>query len=156
MSIFSNLLDRFKAKDFSIAPNKKIKTIQAEFKANFGLTLRVYKGNQFADGNLTLAGLNNKVSSTINVKQEGLSIKSSMRIDDFEKLIVEHFGLKVQVANEFDTYLVGNRYTLGQASRKEDLRDWCTEKGFRSIEDWLKKEGCSSLEEYYKKTNSQK
>jgi hypothetical protein len=49
MGLFSNFFDRFKAGDFDLAPNKKIKTIQSEFKDNFGLTLRVYKGKQFAE-----------------------------------------------------------------------------------------------------------
>ena len=42
MGFLSNFFDRFDASDFHLAPNKKIKTIQAEFKENFGLSLRVY------------------------------------------------------------------------------------------------------------------
>jgi hypothetical protein len=41
MGLFSNFFDRFKAADFQISPNMKIKSIQSEFKNNFGLTLRV-------------------------------------------------------------------------------------------------------------------
>jgi hypothetical protein len=148
---FSNLTDKFKAKDFHIAANKKLKTIQAEFKANFGLTLRIYKGKQFADPELTIAALNHKTSKEISAKSGDLSIKASTNIGDFEKLIEQHYGLTVQVANEFDTYCVNNKYTLGQAARKEDLIDWLQERGIDSIEDFLKKENCSSLEEYYSK-----
>lgn len=152
MGILANFLDKFKAKDFSISPNKKIKTIQSEFKENFGLSLRVYKGNQLADPSLTIAGLNGKVSGKIDATKDDLSIKASMTIAEIEKAVKDHFGLKVQVANEFDTYLVGNQYTLGQASRKDDLKDWCKGKGYKSIEEWLQKENCSSIEEYYKKS----
>lgn len=151
MGLLSNFFDKFKAKDFSISPNKKIKTVQAEFKENFGLCLRVYKGNQLADTSLTFAALNAKVSDKINSKNEDLVIKASVIIGDFENLIKTHFGLKVQVADEFNTYLVGNQYTLGQASRKEDLHDWCKGRGHKSVEEWLKKENCITLEEYYKK-----
>ena len=35
--------------------------------------------------------------------------------------------------------------------RKEDLKDWCVEKGFKGIDDWLKSEGCSSVDDYYNK-----
>jgi hypothetical protein len=151
MRILSNFLDRYRAKDFSLSPNKKIKTVQAEFKDNFGLTLRVYKGSHLADSDLTFAALNAQVSTDIKAQNADLVVKASMTIGQFEDLVFDHFGLKVQVANEFNTYLVRNKYTLGQASRKEDFTDWCKDKGFKSIDDWLKSEKCSSLEEYYKK-----
>lgn len=151
MGFFSNFFDRFKAGDFELSHNKKIKTLQKEFHDNFGLTLRVYKGKQLADVELTFAQLNNKTSKTIAADSDGLRIRANMQIGELEKLIDEHFGLTVQVANEYDTYCINNKYTLGQASRKEDLKDWCKEKGFDSIEDWLKKENCTSLEEYYSK-----
>lgn len=148
---FSNLTDKFKAKDFHIAANKKLKTIQAEFKENFGLTLRIYKGKQLADPELTIAALNQKTTKDITATSDDLSIKASTNIGDFEKLIEQHYGLTVQVANEFDTYCVNNKYTLGQAARKEDLIDWLKERNIDSIEDFLEKEKCSSLEEYYTK-----
>lgn len=150
-NFISNFTDKFKAKDFHLSSNKKIKSIQAEFKNNFGLTLRVYKGKQFADSELTLAALNQKTSKDINAKNEDLSIKASMNIGDFEKLIDTHYGLTVQVANEFDTYCINNKFTLGQASRKEDLTEWLKERGHDSIEAFLKSEKCSTLEEYYTK-----
>jgi len=148
-NFLSNFTDRFKAKDFHLAPNKKVSTIKAEFKENFGLSLRVYKGKQFADDGMTFAALNRKTRKEIDAQAESLEIKASMTIGDFEKLVDEHFGLTVQVANEYDTYCVGNTYTLGQASRKDDLKNWCKERGFKSIEDWLKSEKCNTLDEYY-------
>ncbi len=151
LKFFSNLTDKFKAKDFHIAANKKLKTIQAEFKENFGLTLRIYKGKQLADPEMTIAGLNKKTSSEIHANNVDLSIKASLNIGEFEKLIENHFGLTIQVANEFDSYCVNNKYTLGQASRKEDLIDWLFERGINSIDEFLTKENCASLEEYYNK-----
>lgn len=148
---FSNLTDKFKAKDFHISANKKLKTIQSEFKDNFGLTLRIYKGKQLADPEMTIAGLNKKTSSEIHTKSSDLSIKASMNIGEFEKLILDHYGLTIQVANEFDSYCVNNKYTLGQAARKEDLVDWLKERGISSIEEFLTKENCATLEEYYQK-----
>lgn len=150
MGIFNNFLDRFKATDFHLAPNKKIKTIQSEFKSNFGLTLRVYKGKMLADPSITFAQLNQKTSKIIKSSNEDLKIKANMNIGDFEKLIDNHFGVTIQVANEFDTYCINNKYSLGQASRKEDLKDRVKYLGFNSIDEWLKSEKFDTLEEYYK------
>lgn len=151
MGLFSNFFDRFKAADFHLAPNKKIKSIQAEFKNNFGLTLRVYKGKALADPEMTFAQLNQRTSKEINAANSDLEIKANMNIGDFEKLIDKHFGVTVQVANEFDTYCVNNKYTLGQAARREDVEDWCKSKGFDSLEEWLKSENCKTLDEWYEK-----
>jgi anionic cell wall polymer biosynthesis LytR-Cps2A-Psr (LCP) family protein len=151
MGLFSNFFDRFKAADFHLTPNKKIKSIQAEFKNNFGLTLRVYKGKALADPEMTFAQLNQRTSKEINAANSDLEIKANMNIGDFEKLIDKHFGVTVQVANEFDTYCVNNKYTLGQAARREDVEDWCKSKGFDSLEDWLKSENCKTLDEWYEK-----
>jgi len=151
MGFFSNFFDRFKAADFHIAPNKKIKSIQTEFKNNFGLTLRVYKGKTLADPEMTFAQLNQRTSKSINSSNSDLVIKANMNIGDFEKLIDQHFGVTVQVANEFDTYCINNKYTIGQASRKEDIEEWCKSKGFNSLEDWLKSEKCETLAEWYEK-----
>ena len=151
LDFISNFTDKFKAGDFHIEAHKKVKTIQSDFKKNFGLTLRVYKGKQLADPNFTLAELNNKTSKKINYGAEDITIKASMTIHEVEQLIDSHFGLTVQIANEFDNYCVNNKYTLGQALRQEDLKDWCKGKGFNSIEEWLKSENCSSVEEYYSK-----
>ena len=61
-SLLQKIGDNFKAADFEIKPQTKIKTLCKNFKANFGLSLRVYKGQVIADGELTLAQLN-KVST---------------------------------------------------------------------------------------------
>jgi hypothetical protein len=151
MGFLSNFFDRFKATDFHIAPNKKIKSIQAEFKNNFGLTLRVYKGKALADPEMTFAQLNQRTSKDVKASNSDLIIKANMNIGDFEKLIDQHFGVTVQIANEFDTYCVNNKYTIGQASRKEDIDEWCKSKGFDSLEDWLKSENCETLAEWYEK-----
>jgi hypothetical protein len=150
-NFISNITDKFKAKDFHLTANKKIKSLKADFKKNFGLTLRVYKGKQLADEKLTLAALNQRTSKDVKSLNEDIKIKVSMTIGEFEKLIDSHYGLTVQVANEHDTYCINNKYTLGQASRKEDFIDDIKNRGFESIEDWLKHKKCKDLDEYYSK-----
>ena len=150
-NFISNITDKFKAKDFHLTANKKIKSLKADFKKNFGLTLRVYKGKQLADEELTLAALNQRTSKDVKSSNEDIKIKVSMTIGEFEKLIDSHYGLTVQVANEHDTYCINNKYTLGQASRKEDFIEDIKNRGFESIEDWLKHNKCKDLDEYYSK-----
>ena len=152
-NFIDNLKDKFKANDFHLAANKKVKTLKSDFKENFGLSLRVYKGKQLAESDFTLAELNAITTKAINYNAEDLTIKASMSIHDFEKLVEEHFGLTVQVANEYDNYCINNKYTLGQAARKEDLKDWIKERGYNSIDEWLKAEKCSTIEEYYTRKN---
>ena len=41
--------------EFTVAPQKKLKTLSADFKKAFNLSLVFYKGVQIADGELTLA-----------------------------------------------------------------------------------------------------
>ena len=153
MGLFSNFFDRFKAADFHISPNMKIKSIQSEFKNNFGLTLRVYKGKVLADPEITFAQLNKLTSKDVKTNSSDLVIKANMAISEFEKQVSDHFGITVQVANEWDTYNVNNKYTLGQASRREDVEDWAKEKGFSSLDAWLKSVNCKTLEEWYEKND---
>ena len=62
MKLFDNLLDHFNKAEFTVAPQKKLKTISADFKKAFELTLVFYKGNIIADGDITLASLNIKTT----------------------------------------------------------------------------------------------
>lgn len=151
MGLFSNFFDRFKSSDFGIEPNEKIKTVQEEFKKNFGLTLRVYKGKVHADPEMTFAQLNQRTSKDIDWNADDMKIKKSMTIKQVEEMLDKHFGLTVQVANEYDTYCLGNHYTIGQASRKEDLEDWCKKEGYASSAEYLKKQGVKDWDEWYKK-----
>jgi hypothetical protein len=151
MGFFNNLFDNFKAEDFHMNSRMKVKSVQRLFKGNFGLTLRVYKGKQFADPDLTVSQLNKRTSDEIDANQKDITIKASMNVGDFEKEIKNVYGLTVQVADEFDKYLINDRYTLGQASRREPLIDWLKEKKYKGIEDFLEQHNCKSLKEYYKK-----
>ena len=44
MGILNYLMDKFKNAEFSVAPQKKLKTISADFHKAFNLTLVFYKG----------------------------------------------------------------------------------------------------------------
>jgi len=120
MGLFDKIKDHFNKAEFSVAPNKKLKTISRDFSNAFDLTLVFYKGNKIADGDLTLKGLDRKTSKDVDTrKYEGLKIKGSMKVGDTEKFFEDHFGVKVQVKDKEGKRLVPNAITLGQAARGE-------------------------------------
>lgn len=119
MGLLNNILDRFNKAEFTVAPNKKLKSISQEFKSNFDLTLVFYKGSAIADATMTLAALDKRTSKKANTKAEGLKIKGSMKVGDAEKLFDKHFGVTVQTKDKTGKKLVPNEITIGQASREE-------------------------------------
>ena len=119
MGFLDNLKDKFKNAEFTVAPQKKLKTISADFKSAFGVSLVFYKGAQIADGDLTLAALNKKTTKSVNTHAEGLKIKASMKVGEAEKLFDENFGVTVQIKDADAKKLVPNDITIGQAARGE-------------------------------------
>lgn len=119
MGLLNNLLDNFKNAEFTVAPQKKLKTISADFKKAFNLSLIFYKGAQIADGELTLATLNKKTTKDVNSKADGLKIKASTKVGVAEKLFDTNFGVTVQIKDAKGTKLVPNDITIGQAARGE-------------------------------------
>ena len=93
--------------DFTITGRMKVKTLKADFKANFGSTLRVYNGQKFADDDATLASIRKNDAKGGDVK-----INGNMLVGNFEKKILEEFGIKVQVADIENTKLISDSITL--------------------------------------------
>ena len=119
MGLLNNFMDKFKNAEFTVAPQKKLKTISADFKKAFNLSLVFYKGAQIADGELTLAALNKKTTKDVKTIADGLKIKASMKVGDAEKLFDTNFGVTVQIKDADNKKLVPNEITLGQAARGE-------------------------------------
>lgn len=119
MGLINNILDKFKNAEFTVAPQKKLKTISADFKKAFNLSLVFYKGAQIADGELTLAALNKKTTKDVKANADGLKIKASMKVGDAEKLFDTNFGVTVQIKDAEGKKLVPNEITIGQAARGE-------------------------------------
>lgn len=119
MGLFNNILDNFKNAEFTVAPNKKLKTISADFKKAFNLSLVFYKGAKIADGDLTLAALNKKTTKDVKSTADGLKIKASMKVGDAEKLFDTNFGVTVQIKDLEGKKFVPNGITIGQAARGE-------------------------------------
>lgn len=98
-------------KELNVNGRMMVKTLKRQFADTFGLSLRVYLGQHFADDNSTLAS----------IRREGcaggeLSVYGQMQVGNFENKMLEEFGIKVQVANADDSKLVDNKLTLAAAS----------------------------------------
>lgn len=121
MGLLNNIKDHFTNAEFTVAPNKKVKTVCADFKKAFGCTLAIYKGQQLADGDLTINQLNQKTTKSIDTHSQAvLKLKASMKVGDAEKLFDTTYGLKVQIKDPKGTTCVDNKLTIGQAARGEE------------------------------------
>lgn len=98
--------------EFSIDGRMKVKTLRKQFKDAFGATLRVYKGNQFADEDATLASI--RVGDA---KGGELKCAGNLKVGNFENKMKELFGVKVQVANKDDNALANNDITIATAGK---------------------------------------
>lgn len=120
MGLLNSIKDHLTNAEFSVAPNKKVKTICADFKKTFGTTLCIYKGAQLADPEMTLAALNKKTTKDVTTKSyDELKIKASMKVGEAEKLFDQMFGLTVQIKDPKGKECVDNKLTIGQAARGE-------------------------------------
>lgn len=119
MGILNSIKDHFTTGEFSVAPNKKLKTLSADFKSAFGVSLVFYKGPAIADSNMTLNQLNCKTTKIVKTDAQDLKIKANMKVGDVEKAFNENFGVTVQIKDINAKVLVPNGITLGQAARKE-------------------------------------
>ncbi|MCB6089355.1 hypothetical protein [Flavobacterium psychrophilum] len=93
--------------DLSISGKMKVKTLKANFKEEYGSTLRVYVGKKFADDDATLASIRKEDAKGGEVK-----INGKMLVGNFEKKILEEFGIVIQVATPDDSKLSNNSLTL--------------------------------------------
>lgn len=120
MGLLNSIKDHFTNAEFTVAPQKKVKTICADFKKAFGVTLCIYKGTKLADPDVTLNQLNQKTSKDVKTKESAeLKIKASMKVGDAEKLFDKMFGLTVQIKDSAGKVCVDNNLTIGQAARGE-------------------------------------
>ena len=102
--------------DFKLDGRTKVKTLKANFKKEFGGTLRVYKSisckGAFADEEVTLASIRAE-----GAKGGELVVKGNMQVGNFEKKVAELYGIGVQVANSDDSKLADNSITLTAAGK---------------------------------------
>ena len=95
----------------------KVKTLRADFKKEFGLTLRVYDGRSFADDDSTLASIRKGDS-----KGGEFAPRKNTKVGNLEDKIMEMFGIKTQVAGSDDSYLCNNDLTLTGALESDQKK----------------------------------
>ncbi len=83
------------AKDIRVDGRMKVDTFKDNFKETFGVSIRVYKGNKFADGSLTLSSIRSE-----SAKGGTIEINGRTHVKNVEKMFEEEMGIKVQVENE--------------------------------------------------------
>ena len=102
--------------EIALKGNMKVKTLKADFKKAFGSTLRVYMSptckGRMADDEATLASIR-----ADGAKGGELKVVGNMQVGNFEKKIVEMYGIGVQVANAADTALADNSITIAAAGK---------------------------------------
>ncbi len=99
--------------DFDISGRMKVKTLKANFKKEFGSTLRVYNGVKFADDDSTIASIaGKKIAADAEVKARGNTL-----VGTFSKAIDKNFDIKVRVASSDDSALVPDDKTLTESGK---------------------------------------
>jgi hypothetical protein len=84
--------------DFNISGRMKVKTLKANFKKEFGSTLRVYNGKRFADDDATIASLvDKKIPTDAEVKANGRTLVSNF-IKNMDKI----FDITVKITDPRD------------------------------------------------------
>lgn len=96
--------------ELNVTKQMRVETLQKAFNRRFGATLRVYKGQHFADKDVQLGELSENASGTIICKR-------GLIVEDFEKAFFSKFGVKVQVATPDNSGLSKNNITLVAAGR---------------------------------------
>lgn len=98
--------------ELTISGRMKVKSLKADFKKAFGSTLRVYNGAKFADDDATLASIRKGDAKGGDVKAHGAT-----KVGNFEKSILDNFGIKIQVSTPDDSKLVSDDLTLSASGK---------------------------------------
>ncbi len=100
--------------DIKVSGKMLVKTLKKSFKDSFGSTLRVYNGNKNADDTDTLASIRKDGTSG-----GELEVSGKMLVGNFEKKMLDNYGIRVQVATPDDSKLSDNEITLTKSGQEE-------------------------------------
>jgi len=98
----------------SLPGQTKVGTLQERFKDEFGLTLRVYDGRNFAEPDATIGQVRKRRGAT------SIDIRRNTKVGNLEDRFKEDFGIKVQIAGSDDSYLCDNDLTLAAALAEDE------------------------------------
>jgi hypothetical protein len=96
---------------FALDGRMLVSTAKKRFKEEFGLSLRIYDGQIFADEKATVASIRRDAMD----KNNEFNPAKNMKISTMESKVRELFGIKVQIAGSDDSYLCHDDLTLAAA-----------------------------------------
>jgi hypothetical protein len=117
MGLLNAITDSFKNASFEIEESMSITELSKQFRDTFGCSLRIYTGKKLADGRMSIRTLNQRTSLEVNNDAEKLKIRATEKVGDVEAKFLNHFGIKVRIADKYDKNLASGELTLGEASR---------------------------------------
>ena len=93
----------------SVDGRMKVKRLKEEFRKEFGVNIRVYKGVKFADDDATLAAVRKADAP----RSGDFDVHIGTKVGSVERLFLEKLGITVQI-EAMDGSLADNNLTLGQ------------------------------------------
>ena len=99
--------------DFNISGGMKVKTLKANFKEQFGSTIRVYNGPRFAEDDDTVG----KIAKKAVKRGKEVSANGRKLVSTFEKQMADVYGIRIQVATRDDSELVANDLSLTESGK---------------------------------------
>lgn len=99
--------------DIKVNGKMLVKTLKKNFKDSFGSTLRVYDGKKFAEDTDTLASIRKEDATGGEFEVSG-----KMLVGNFEKRMLDDYGIRVQVATPDDSKLSDNEITLTKSGKE--------------------------------------
>ena len=120
------------AADLKVSGRMTVKTLKAHFKDEFGGTLRVYDGRSKADDNATLASIRRNDDA----KGGEIVCNGHLTVGNFERRMLQTFGIKVQVATPDDWTLVLDGITL---AKLKSIPEKCSKADMESLVGYKRK-----------------
>ncbi len=105
--------------DFKVDGRMTVQTLKEKFKETFGVSLRVYQGNnagrgaRFADDKQRLGEVADERDTLAGLGE--FTVTPDMTVEGFEKAFQEKFDIAVQIADENNEKLLNNQLKLVDA-----------------------------------------
>lgn len=96
----------------NISGRMTVKRLKEEFKKEFGVSVRVYKGRQFADDSVTLASIRAEGAPA---KGE-FEVRGNTKVGNVEKQFKDQMGITIQIEDASGA-LADNNVTLGSLKK---------------------------------------
>jgi len=93
----------------------KVGTLKRQFKEEYGVGIRIYNGQKFADDSATLASIRPAGKSS----EGAIKINGNMLVGNLEEKFLDTLGIKVQIEDTAGE-LANNEKTLASLARTSD------------------------------------